>query len=237
MIPAFIFHSVFILLINLWSHTVDFQFVFNLLIGNNTAKNINQLNVYIGPFLIYMLLNIAVNFVAAYFFRGYVLKTRLYKKYPFLGIYNKWYYILKPLASEEEKISVWLDILVETKHESIIYRGFLTDFWLDKDGSIKELHMEDVRRRVLAKDTQEFETTLQEIVQTTDVAGIADNDTRQTDEEFVFQPKSAAMVDERYYYIPGELFIIKYDDVKNMNITYFEEQIYTIPLIEQENKG
>lgn len=81
-----------------------------------------------------------------------------------------------------------------------MYRGFLTDFWLDKEGGIKELHMEDVRRRVLSKDVQAVH-------------------------EAVNEDELAEQVDERYYYIPGELFIIKYEDVKNMNITYFEEEI------------
>jgi len=198
LIPAFIFHSIFILILQAKGYQVDFQYIFNLLIGNNTAKNIDELNGYLGGFLIYMLLITAVNFFSALLLRGLVLKFRWYKTFPSLGIYNKWYYKLKPTAEKEEKISVWLDVLVETRNETLLYRGFLTDFWLDKEGGIKELHMEDVRRRVLSKDVQAVH-------------------------EAVNEDELAEQVDERYYYIPGELFII--EDVKNMNITYFEEEI------------
>jgi len=224
LIPAFVFHAISILLLNHAGYAVDFQFLFDLLIGNNRAQYINRLNSYLGPFLLYILVNTAVNFGVALILRKIVLSFHLYKQMPSLGIYNKWYYKLKPTSAGEEKISVWLDVLVETRNDTIIYRGFLTDFWLDREGGIKELHMEDVRRRVLSRDQQMYD----------DPENRNQNHTPPTSEIIeerpeqypdVFEPDSAALIDERYYYIPGEVFIIKYEDVKNMNITYYEEQL------------
>jgi len=86
LIPAFIFHSIFILILQAKGYQVDFQYIFNLLIGNNTAKNIDELNGYLGGFLIYMLLITAVNFFSALLLRGLVLKFRWYKTFPSLGI-------------------------------------------------------------------------------------------------------------------------------------------------------
>ncbi|RYY12618.1 MAG: hypothetical protein EOO04_33320, partial [Chitinophagaceae bacterium] len=146
LIPAFIFHSVSVLVLSGLGYKINFQFIFNLLIANNAAKDINRLNDYLFSFLVYMFINTLVNFLAALALRKIVLKFNLYKKYPALSIYNKWYDILKPKSTAAEPISVWLDVLLETKNDTLIYRGFLTDFWLDKDGGIKELHMEDVRR-------------------------------------------------------------------------------------------
>ncbi|TSJ35923.1 hypothetical protein FO440_23675 [Mucilaginibacter corticis] len=199
LIPAFIFHAIFILVIDAFGKPVDFQFIFNLLIGNATAKNIDQLNGYLGGFMVYILVNTLVNFLAASVLRYAVLKYKWYDNLPFLAIYNRWYQILKPEPDANGRISVWVDVLVETKTCDVLYRGFLADFWLDKDGGLSQLHFENVRRRV-------FEN--KQITARTEITEDAIED-----------------VDQRYYYIPGELFIIKYEDVRNMNITYYEETI------------
>lgn len=205
LIPAFIFHAIFILIIDSGKRVVDFQFIYNLLIGNNTAKNIDKLNDYLPSFLQYILSVTLVNFLAASGLRWCVIKYRWDKKAGFLSIYNKWYPILKPEPDDNGKVSVWLDVLVETKSEAILYRGFLADFWLTKDGEICELHFEMVRRRVFSNDENQKEGNIK--------TGLAS--------ELVQEEE----VDERYYYIPGERFIIKYADVKNMNITYLQESV------------
>lgn len=222
LIPAFIFHAASILFLFSLGYTIDFQFVFNLLIGSNTAKNINRLNIYLTPFLVYMAINTCLNFGFALLLRRVVLRNKLYKKYPALSIYNKWYDILKPKGTRDNPISVWLDVLLETKNDVLIYRGFLTDFWLDKDGGIKELHMEDVRRRVMSKDIK-----LQSEEPGPGADQLPDNgaDTPAALEQ-VFESEITESIDERYYYIPGERFIIKYEDVKNMNITYYSEEAH-----------
>ena len=77
--------------------------------------------------------------------------------------------------------------------------------------------MEDVRRRVLSDD--------QHIVQAAEPEAAISKPAEASGEESIYEPGLGELVDERYYYIPGELFIIKYEDVKNMNITYYEEEI------------
>jgi len=214
LIPAFIFHAIFILIIDAGDRRVDFQYIYNLIIGNNTAKNIDKLNGYLPGFMGYILLNTLANFICAWLLRQAVLKYKWYNTIPALTIYNKWYHILKPEAGENGSISVWLDVLVETKTESILYRGFLTDFWLDKEGGVRELHFENVRRRIFKND----DTRPVDLV----INGERISDTGDAE---IVPEESISAVDERYYYIPGELFIIKYDDVKNMNITYYEESL------------
>lgn len=206
LIPAFIFHALFILILEFCGKKIDFQFIYNLLIGNSTAKNVDELNSYLGGFLCYILLNTLVNFGAAWLLRYWVLRYKWYERFTFLTIYNRWYPILKPEATENGKISVWLDVLLETRDGSILYRGFLTDFWLDKSGGIKELHFENVRRRAFKQDIEEIKI---------DTEATGDEPTEQGIQD----------VDKRYYYIPGERFIIKYEDVRNMNVTYYEEEL------------
>jgi hypothetical protein len=223
LIPAFIFHSILVLVLLKMGYHVDFQFLFNLLIGNGAAKDINRLNNYLSPFLIYMFVNTVLNFVSAWLLRRFVLSRNLYKKYPVLAIYNKWYDILKPKSTDEGTISVWLDVLLETKNDMLIYRGFLTNFWLDKDGGIKELHMEDVRRRVLSKDERTDHEIFHDQVNAP-ATTLQETDAPDGTDTHVFGSQIAEAIDERYYYIPGEIFIIKYQDVKNMNITYYAEE-------------
>ncbi|RYG05515.1 MAG: hypothetical protein EOO02_03555 [Chitinophagaceae bacterium] len=217
LIPAFIFHCISVLIITSDGRTINYQFVFNLLIGNNTAKDINDLNRYLHDFLLYMLANTLANFLFALLLRWLVLRFKLYKVFPALRIYNRWYDILKPKSTKNEKNSVWLDILLETRNDVLIYRGFLTDFWLDKDGGIKELHLEDVRRRVMSKD---LKFSVNDESHT-----VAPHATGSEEPDVLYEPLVTDQIDERYYYIPGERFIIKYEDVKNMNITYYSEQI------------
>jgi hypothetical protein len=246
LIPAFIFHALFILILEYCGKKVDFQFIYNLLIGNSNAKNIDELNDYLGSFLLYILANTIVNFGFAWTLRYLVLKYKWYKALSFLTIYNRWYAILKPEPGDNGNISVWLDLLVETKDASIIYRGFLTDFWLDKDGGIRELHFENVRRRVFKNDeglgtpnaalntlADEGQKGIVPVApgvnqQLTPPETNAESTTSSTSEESATEelaPEEIQEIDNRYYYIPGEHFIIKYEDVLNMNITYYEEEL------------
>ena len=86
LIPAFIFHAVFILALEVFGKQVDFQFIYNLLIGNNTAKNIDELNGYLGGFSCYILLNTLVNFGFAWLLRYLVLRYKWYERLTFLTI-------------------------------------------------------------------------------------------------------------------------------------------------------
>ena len=86
-------------------------------------------------------------------------------------------------------------MLLETKDGGVLYRGFLTDFWLDKDGGIRELHFEKVRRRVFKNDVE---------------TGNANLTINEEMDEAEPTEQEISDVDERYYYIPGEHFIIKY---------------------------
>jgi hypothetical protein len=142
LIPALIIHFLFIIVFRFACIDIEFQLLYNLLIGNSTAKDINRLNEEIVPFFGYISLTSLTGCFSAWQFRRIVLQKKLYNKYPSLGIYNKWYYILRPEQLHNEKISVWLDLLVESKDGLIIYRGFLRDFWLDREGGVKELHLD-----------------------------------------------------------------------------------------------
>jgi len=150
-----------------------------------------------------MSLNITVNFLAAIFFRSLVIKRGWDQKVKILKIYSDWYYKFKKPKNDKGKISVYLDLLIETKSESILYRGFLADFNVANNGALEELFLYDVRRRIFSNDTKKEEYL------------IAPND----------EENNGSLVDQRYYYIPGDLFYVKYADVKNMNIWYFEESI------------
>jgi hypothetical protein len=82
--------------------------------------------------------------------------------------------------------------------------------------------MEDVRRRVMSKD---IKLQSNEPGPATDPLPANRADTPAALEQ-VFESEITESIDERYYYIPGERFIIKYEDVKNMNITYYSEEAH-----------
>ncbi len=196
LIPAFAVHSVCLLLLIYCGHRkIQFNFLFTLLTGNNSRSlDIDAINNFLPGFVTYLVVNVIINFFIAWIARLIVIKYRLDKLFPILRIYNHWYNILKPNA----QVSVWLDLLVSTQDGDMLYRGFLDEFYLDQ-GNIEELHLTRVRRRKLSLEG---------------VYAAAESGQD-------FSERESSTFDSRYYFIEGEQFVIKYAEVKNINITYY----------------
>lgn len=113
---------------------------------------------------------------------------------------NEWYYLLSGrilnfpdwYGSEAGKVAkVQVDVVVETKEGSVLYCGLLDEFYLSKDG-LDRICLSQTFRRRLDQD--------------------APNQTeKQIDRQF----------DGRYYKMPGDLFVIPYSQIRNINLTYY----------------
>lgn|GEM_PF-3459684 len=208
LLPATFIHIFFILVIRVFGYTINFQFIFELITGSVAAKDINLLNGYLPWFTLYLTTNLGANALSAYGLRRFVLKKGWDRQHPVFAIYNEWYYMLSNGVGdqpEDSQRSVWLDVLVETKNDMVLYCGILNEYTLDANKEIKELRMSGVRRRYLSKDTPIGNNPSQE-----------DNVDALSEEVF----------DERYYFIPGNQFIISMKEIKNLNITYYSENDY-----------
>ncbi|MFQ5708029.1 MAG: hypothetical protein ACE5HO_11295 [bacterium] len=124
-------------------------------------------------------------------FRMLVRSLRLDLKYDLLRFNNEWYYFMSGEIIAKDIDFVWIDALVQTSEGSIIYSGLLQDFYLSKDGGLERIYLTQVARRKLSNEAVD----------------------KPSESEQEGTP--------RYYDVPGDLFVIKYSQVVNLNLNYF----------------
>jgi hypothetical protein len=76
----------------------------------------------------------------------------------------------------------------------MIYSGILEDYYLSKDNGLDRLYLHNVYRRRLKDDLNPDQPNV----------GYLERH-----------------LDPRYYAMPGDLFVITYDKILNLNITYY----------------
>lgn len=133
------------------------------------------------------------------FFRWFVKLTRFDIRFPSLRFYNEWYYLFSGRIKDFPKYEgsskgitdyPFLNVVVEYKEGTYIYRGILEHFILSKDG-LDRIYLSNVYRRKLEGDKTP-------------------------------SPKPETLdQDSRYYFIPGEFFVIPFNQIKNLNVEYF----------------
>jgi hypothetical protein len=124
-----------------------------------------------------------------------VRKLKLDRKIKFFRFQNEWHYIFsgeildfpKVPGNAEDIDCSYVDALVKTDEGTVIYTGLLADYILTKEGGIERIYLTSVKRRFLKDD----------ISKSTD----AITEQKQKEKE------------SKYYYLPGQFFIIPYNMV------------------------
>jgi hypothetical protein len=219
--PAFIIQVGGFLFVEKVLHfSVSLQTIYQLIISSASFKDFEILRNSLGYFLLYSITLWIVSWCLGYGVRTLIKAFRLDYKYPIFRFQNSWYPILKGTVVNfpgyrhlQANIQwVWIDVIVETKEGSYIYSGVIDDFFLTKEEGLDRIYLKNVRRRRLTNEPNEhLEIAESEAVQTIDLDQI---DEPETDSEM-------DALDKRYYYMPGDFFIIPYSQIKNMNIRYF----------------
>lgn len=150
------------------------------------------------PFLLYLFSLIGAAVALGQALRAGVRKFKLDIRYPLFRLNNEWHYLFSGeildfpgVPGESENIElIQIDVLVGSGEERVIYSGILRDYYLSKDNGLDRLYLSQVYRRKLKDDLS------------------------PDDQQAVQQ------LDERYYQMPGELFVISYANISNMNVTY-----------------
>lgn len=112
---------------------------------------------------------------------------------------NDWYYLLTGEVLEfadnpvayREFDGVYLSAVVETGNRSYLYRGIVTDFTFDRTGGLDRIVLRDAHRRELEDDVPDPHV----------------------------YPSSK--LDSRYHLIRGDFFVLRYSEIKTMNLDYF----------------
>lgn len=151
-------------------------------------------------FTTYSILTCIFGFLSGKLFRNMVSKNNWDIKYHSLRFNNEWYYLLTGRILDfpgnsggSGKISlVRVDVMSESQDNTIIYSGILREFYLSKADGLDRIYLTNVYRRNLNDDSPRELTA-------------------PLEQEF----------DDRYYKMPGDVFVIPYQLIKNINITYY----------------
>ena len=200
LIPAlFLQLSAVLFLENVFNTNIRIDVFYQLLTGAQSANvDFNSIRGGLFPFLMYTGALIIVSASLGRVLRAIIRKLKLDIRYRFFRLNNEWHYLFSgeildfpDVPGESENIEIiQIDLLANTGDGTVIYSGILQDYFLSKDNGLDRIYLSQVYRRKLRDD---LSSDLQSSVQT---------------------------IDQRYYQMPGELFVIHYDKIINMNVTY-----------------
>jgi hypothetical protein len=200
LIPAVFFQLTGVLLLeNIFGTEVRIDIIYQMMNAEKSSElDFAALRNGFSPFLIYIASLIIVSASIGRILRSAIRKFRLDIRYRFFRLNNEWHYLFSgeildfpDVPGESENIDfIQIDLLANTSEGSVIYSGILQDYYLSKDNGLDRLYLSQVYRRKLKDDL-----------------GYAEQAPVQ-------------QLDDRYYQMPGELFVIHYDKIINMNVTY-----------------
>ena len=232
LLPTFIIQAAGFLVVK---NRIDINTFYLLLINSEKAiaKNLNADS--ISNFLLYCIVVYVLSALLGVLARKIVIRYSLDVRIQLLRLYNDWYYHLWGFVSVDEKgkkyfteaDNVWLDVLVDNIDGSYIYSGWLYEFILSREEGLDFLCLNGVRRRKLSMDKPDGTASQQPASMRTFTD--ANDDINVSYDNYEDGSDTVAQlnnyIDERYYDMPGQDFIIPYKEVKNINITYFKEEI------------
>lgn len=249
LIPTLILQGTGYFITNYWIKDVDEKRLYYLFINNEKVFSdpLPDWNIFL--FFLYTILLCLIAVLLGVWFRKLVKRNKLDIKYPILRFYNDWHYILRGLIldfpghqGEAENVdNVWVDVVTISKDDAYIYSGFLKEYVLTKDDGLDRIYLTNVQRRKLSNDgrityekdesifgepTEEEQNQLQEQHQEEMIDYDIDYDKTSSDKEtHKYIEELEKYTDERYYYMPGDYFVIPYSEIKNINITYYKEKL------------
>jgi len=207
-VPGFLLHFLGYLFFLKGRTEIDVVTVGTLLSGTSDPAKVTEAfkAIYLkAPHIISYFVGVcAVGMLAGLLAKLVVRNFKLDRKYKLFRFQNEWHYIFSgeildfpkvPGKADEVDFS-YIDVLVKTDEGTVIYSGLLAEYILSKDGGIDRLYLTEVKRRFLKDD----------IVPAADLT----------------KSSEATDQDKRYYYLPGQFFIIPYSHVINLHITYYK---------------
>jgi hypothetical protein len=201
-IPAFVFQLAGILIIiHFTIYQVRLDQLYQILTGADSEIDFNFILGSLPVFLVYILILIIIAAVLGLSTRFIVRKFQLDLRYPFLKVNNEWYYLfsgeildLLDTPGESKNVEmIQIDVLVSTGDGTMVYSGTLENYFLSKDNGLDRIYLSNVYRRKMKDDLDRTKPNV----------GYLDR-----------------YLDERYYAMPGDLFVVTYDKIINLNVTY-----------------
>lgn len=129
---------------------------------------------------------------------------------------NEWHYLLTGEATQfHESIvpdaqdfdGVFLSAVVDHGKESYLYRGIVEGWSFDGSGQLDTIRLTLAHRRLLSSDRAMSE-------------GGPDENGKPAVEKKV-PSRTPVLPDDRYYDIRGDIFVLRYSQVRTLNLDYF----------------
>lgn len=204
---ALLIHALLISILSITtSFEISYEICLKLLTGSKSIpqadliaieKNVPQIFYYFSTAFVFA-------FISGKIFQKIIFALNPYKSSKF-SFDTPWYYELKGKLSETQDAQlIKLSCLVDSKDSSFLYYGILEDFYLDSRGQLNRIVLSNVQRRYIELDDADA------LLQMMD-----DNSQHRTHQN------------DRFYKIKGNRLILKYEDIRNINIEYLyitEEQ-------------
>lgn len=234
LVPALFMQVVGILIVeNTFHQTIRLDILYCLITGSEEI-DFKTIRPDLFPFLLYLSVLIVASVLLGITTRILVRKLKLDLFLAFLRFGNEWYYLLSgeilnlakrtgdpnapwyipfrdyldTLRKRKSRIElIQVDALVNSSEGNFIYSGILENFFLSKDNGLDRIYLSNVYRRKLKDDLD---------ADTPNVGYLARH------------------LDERYYSMPGYLFVITYENIINLNITYYTD---LLRLVEEPAEG
>lgn len=201
-------HVVWVTLATRIGYQVDYRSTLALLSGtfgtdtDTYARSIDAVASYPGEIAFYFLSLCGIAAVSGRTSHWAVRKTKLDLRTQIFRFKNEWAYLLsgEVLSFAEADgdsravAGVFLSAVVEHGGDPYVYRGIVTDWSFSSGGALDNVRLTFAHRRKLADDRTMPDTVAR---------------------------GSYNPPDERYYEIRGDVFILRYSEMKTMNLDYF----------------
>jgi hypothetical protein len=205
---ALVLHAVWLEVVRRLGFAPDLEALFLLLVGNfgESSEHLDRvLATVAGEYP-----EVAKYFVSLYAVAGVagnlghriVRRMRLDHLTKTFRFDNYWYYMLtgevlyfRENAAEPRTVDgVYFSAVVDHASGSYLYRGIVCDFTFDRDGSLDTIVLTDAHRRRLTDDREGSDPT---------------------------PPVGPAQPDQRYYEIRGDFLVLRYAEIRTLNLDYF----------------
>lgn len=195
---------------------IDYHFLYDFLLGRSVTETADFDNYLVG-FALYLFSTLILALGLAVIARNYVFKNKLDSRYALLRFSNEWFYWLtgriletNPVTEQRTVDLIAINILAETKENTIIYDGFLYDFTLSETNNGLDRIVLFYASKSIFQKTARSQKTISKA-----------DDTAPTVEDLV-QSELFERADKRE--IQQEYIIIPYAQIRNMTITYVDLQ-------------
>lgn len=184
------------LFIKITSYEINFSKLLEIVAGQNINQLLQSITLSdLSYFCIYIITIYIFAFVVGVILNKLIKGFKLDAKFKMLKLESPWYYLLKGYDWEiGEPDLIIITATVELAGKGYLYNGYLENYYLDKNGELDRLILTNTRRRNIKNDHRSEK----------------------------HGEKTAKSLDDRFYPIDGHNFVLKYSDIKSLNIQFLK---------------